>query len=77
MALPFMKMARAFVRADGKILVRFPTEFAMSRVNTPGFLSNIAAAVSAEIGRDFSDCDVILELLEGTEDLSEFDDLII
>ena len=77
MALPFMKMARAFTRADGKILVRFPNEFAMSRVNTPGFLSNIAAAVSAEIGRDVSDRDVILELLEGTEDLSEFDDLII
>ena len=77
MALPFMKMARAFVGADGKILVRFPNEFAMSRVNAPGFLSNIAAAVSAELGRDISDRDVVLELLAGDEDLSEFDDLII
>ena len=77
MALPFMKMARAFVAADGKILVRFPNEFAMSRVNAPGFLSNIAAAVSAELGRDISDRDVVLELLAGDEDLSEFDDLII
>ena len=77
MALPFMKMARAFVGTDGKILVRFPNEFAMGMVNNAGFRVNIAAAVSAELNRDVTDTDVVLELLEGTEDLSEFDDLII
>lgn len=75
--LPFLKMARAFVGADGRISVRFPNEFAKSRALSSGVLASVAAALSAELSQDVSPERIVLGVLEGTEDLSEFDELII
>lgn len=76
--LPFLKMGRAFTSADGKVLLRFPNDFARDRaLSGKGTLDNVLAAISAALGKDVRESDITVGVLEGTEDLSEFDDLII
>ena len=75
--LPFLKMARAFYDANGRIYVRYPNEFAKNMVDSAGVTESILAAACIELKRSIAPQDMIFGVLEGNEDLTEFDDLII
>ena len=73
--LPFLKMARAFTDANGKIYIRFPNTFAKSMVEKSDASQGIIAALCIELGRQITPNDVIFGILEGTEDLSDLSEL--
>ena len=75
--LPFLKMARAFCDQNNKIYVRYPNDFVKNMIEDAKVTDSILAAMSVELQRDVTYADVKFEMLSGTEDLSEFDDLII
>ena len=75
--LPFLKMAKAFSDANGKIYVRFPNDFAKSMVERAGVTDGIIAALCINLGRKIEPADVIFGVLVGDEDDTELDDLII
>ena len=75
--LPFLKMARAFSDAQGKLYIRYPNDFAKRMVDNAGIADSILAAACIELKRDIAPQDIVFGILEGTEDLTEFDDLII
>ena len=75
--LPFLKMARAFIDNNGKIYIRYPNEFVKNMVDGANVFDGILAATRIELKRDVSPSDLVFGLLEGDEDLTEFDDLII
>ena len=70
-------MARAFYDANGRIYVRYPNEFAKNMVDSAGVTESILAAACIELKRSIAPQDMIFGVLEGNEDLTEFDDLII
>ena len=73
--LPFLKMARAFSDGNGKIYVRYPNDFAKKMVENAGVTDSILAAACIELKRSIAPQDMIFGVLEGDEDLTEFDDL--
>ncbi len=75
--LPFLKMAKAFTDAQGKIYVRFPNEFAKNMVERSGVADGILAALCINFGREIAPAEVTLGVLVGDEDITELDDLII
>ena len=75
--LPFLKMARAFIDSNGRIYIRYPNVFAKNMVDTAGVADGILAALRIELKREIMPSDLVFGILEGTEDLTEFDDLII
>ena len=75
--LPFLKMAKVFTDSRGKIYVRYPNDFAKNMVDNANMADSIHAAICLELKRDIAPNDLVFGILEGTEDLTEFDDLII
>ncbi len=75
--LPFLKMAKVFTDNRGKIYVRYPNDFAKNMVDNANIADSIHAAICLELKRDVAPNDLVFGILEGTEDLTEFDDLII
>ena len=75
--LPFLKMARAFCDKENRICVRYPNDFVKNMIEDAKVTDSILAALSVEMKKDVTFADVKFEKLKGTEDLSEFDDLII
>ncbi len=75
--LPFLKMAKAFTDASGKIYVRYPNDFVKGMVESSDAVNGILAALCINLGREISPNDVIFGILVGDEDITELDDLII
>ncbi len=75
--LPFLKMARAFTDAAGRIYIRFPNEFAKNMVERSDAANGILAALCITTGRQISPAEISLGILVGDEDITELDDLII
>ena len=74
--LGFLKIAKAFNGSDGKIYLKFPNAFALSMINTETMRQSIRAAFCMALKRSVEDEDMILDVMEGTEvisDLDEFD----
>ncbi len=75
--LPFLKMARAYLDASGKISVRFPNDFAKNMVEHSEAVDGILAALCMSLGRKISPSDISFDIFVGDEDMTELDDLII
>ncbi len=75
--LPFLKMAKAFTDSFGKIYVRFPNDFAKNMIEKSDAANGVLAALCINLGKEILPSDVIFDVLEGVEDMIEFDDLII
>ena len=74
--LGFLKIAKAFLGSDGKIYLKFPNQFSMSMVATDTMRQSIRAAFCMALKRNVEDGDMVFDVLEGTEvisDLDEFD----
>jgi len=72
----FLKTAKAFVDADGKIHVRFQNELSKSMAETPRIKEAISAAVRMTTQRNVTSEDVIFEIVQGDEDnCSDLDEL--
>ncbi len=75
--LPFLKMAKVFVDDSGRIYIRFPNDFAKNMVDNANISESIYAAICLELKREVAPQDIVFGILEGTEDITDFDDLII
>ncbi len=74
--LAFIKMAKAFTDADGKVYIRFPNEFARSMVEKQPYKDSIRAALRVTLQREITEADILFGILEGSEEtLSSLDDL--
>ena len=73
--LGFLKIARAFVSEDGRVFLKFPNEFAKSMVERAGLCDSIRAVIGMALQRTVAEDGLVLDVLEGTEDLSELDEL--
>lgn len=67
-AAGFLRMAKAFTDAEGKIYVRFPNEFARMMADKPTTREALRAAMCMTLNRTVSAEDVSLGILEGNED---------
>ena len=67
-ALGFLRMAKAFTDANGKIYVRFPNDFAKNMVDKPKTREALRAAMCITLGRNLSEDDVTFGIFEGNED---------
>ncbi len=75
--LPFLKMARAFTDARGKIYIRFPNDWAKNMVENSEAANGIVAALCIQLGKNIGAKDVCFGVLAGDEEDEELDDLII
>jgi len=76
--LPFLKMAKAFHSADGRIFVKFPNDFAKTMVERANINENIRAALSKSLGVNIAEGGVELGIITREEDnISDLDDLIV
>lgn len=73
--LGFLKIAKAFVSEDGRVFLKFPNEFAMSMIERAGLRDSIRAVIGRTIQRLLSEEELIFDVLEGTESLSDLDSL--
>ncbi len=73
--LGFLKIARAFVSEDGRVFLKFPNEFAKSMVERAGLCDSIRAVIGVALQRTLGENDLVLDVLEGTEVLSDLDEL--
>ncbi len=75
--LGFLKMAKAFYDAEGKIYIRFQNEWVINTmINKPSVKESLQAALCITLGRNISAEDIILEVLKGNEDsISDLDEL--
>ncbi len=74
---PILKMARCFTDGKGRLYVRYNDPFVRSMLDKKTVIESIRAAACIELKRDIASDDLIIEALEGNEDLSEFDDLLV
>ncbi len=72
--LPFLTMAKAFACED-KIYIKFPNDFAKGMAERAGIEDSVRAALCASVGRQLAKEDVIWCVLEGSEDITELDEL--
>ena len=73
--LGFLKTGKAFVAPDGKVYIKFPNAFAKMMVEGAGLRDSIRAAISISAHRDIDDTQLIFDLLEGDEVLTDLDEL--
>ena len=75
---PFLKQARAFISGDGKVVLRFGSDFAMSMASGDAIKKGICAAFGAVFGKEFGLQDIVYEKVKGNEDtISDMDELMI
>ena len=73
--LGFLKTAKAFTDADGKIYIRFPNEFAKSMVEKPNVKDALRAAMCIVLQRNILDADISFGVFVGDEDtISDLDE---
>ncbi len=72
--LPFLTMARAFVDGD-RIYIKFPNDFAKSMAERAGTEDGVRAALCESVGRQLAKEDIVWCVLEGSEDITELDEL--
>ena len=75
--LPFLKMARAFSDGGNIISVRFPNDFAKNMVERSDAKNGIIAALCMQLKRTVTPDEVIFGILEGDEEITDLDELII
>ena len=75
--LPFLKMARAFSDGGNNIYVRFPNDFAKNMVERSDAKNGIIAALCMNLKRTVRPDEVIFGILDGNEDITDLDELIV
>lgn len=74
--LGFLKIAKAYMGSDGKIYLLFPNRFALTMVSSAEMRESIRAAFCMALKKTVEDGELVLDVLEGNEvvsDLDEFD----
>lgn len=72
--IPFLKMARGYITADKKVIVRFPSDFARDMIDRAGIKRDICLAINLELQSSYSEKDIRYEVsADMTSD--EIDDL--
>ena len=76
--LSFLKMAKAYVSSDKKLLVVFPNELAMDMVNGADIKGTLCSVANVETQRAFTSNDVIYQVAAASEgamdtDLDDFE----
>ena len=75
-ALGFLRGAKAFTDADGRVYVKFSNDFAKNMVDKPKIRDAIRASVCLTLKKNLSENDLILGLINSNEELiSELDEL--
>jgi len=69
--LAFLKMGRAFTDENGKVYVRFESDFVRSMVDTEATKNKVRAAICMIRGTEISANDLVFGVLEGNEDTSD------
>ena len=71
----FLKQARAYISEDGKVHVRFQNDFAKGWFDTPQMRDNVRAAINMITQKNVADADLMLSVVDGSEDASDLDGL--
>ena len=72
--LSFLKIAKGYISADGKVVVRFKNDFAMEMIDKAGIKSTLASVISVETQKAFAENDIRYEV-SADMDKDEADDL--
>ena len=73
--LGFLKIAKAFLGGDGTVYLKFPNEFAKSMVERAQLRDSIRAAIQMTANRTVEDKALVFGVLEGTEKITDLDEL--
>ncbi len=73
--MAFVKMAKALLAADGKVHLKFPSDFAKSMVDKPALRESIRASLCMALGKTLSENEVILGVMEPDEVYTDLDEL--
>jgi hypothetical protein len=71
----FLKLAKAFQDEQGRIYIKFPNDFARSMADQPGMRNNIRAAIALTTSQAPEDRDLIFDILDSTQLVSDLNDL--
>ncbi len=72
--LGFLKIAKAYMGSDGRIYLMFPNRFALSMVSSRDMRESIRAAFCMALKKTVEDGDLVLDVLEGDEVVSDLDE---
>ena len=72
--LGFLKLAKAFTASDGRIHIKFPNEFAKSMLEKANLRDSIRAAICLVTQKQIEDSDLVFDVLEGNENVSDLDE---
>ncbi len=73
--LGFLKIAKAYTGSDGKIYLLFPNRFTMTMVSSVEMRESIRAAFCMALQKTVEDRELVLDVLEGNEVISDLDEL--
>lgn len=75
--LGFLKMAKAFVADNQAVYIKFPNDFAKSMVESAQLRDDIRAAIHMATKLSLKDSDLIFDISDHTESLSDLDEFVI
>ena len=76
MTASFVKNSRAFTTEDGKVIVRFDSEFALHMMEQGGARDRLRGAVSNVLRRDVGDRELVFEVVGKREEGSPIDEIL-
>lgn len=76
--IPFLKMARGHITVDKKLIIKFPSDFALEMIDRAGIKKDICLAINLELQTAFSETDVRYEVsadmaTDAVDDLDSFE----
>ena len=77
--LSFLKFARAFITSEGKVCVRFSSDFAMERISEANIKGTICSVINVELQSSFAENDIYYEVSselgeDTADDLASFEE---
>ena len=76
MTASFVKNSRAFTTEDGKVIVRFDSDFSLHMMEQGGARDRLRGAVSNVLRRDVGDRELIFEVVGKREEGSPIDEIL-
>ena len=70
----FLRIAKAYSGSDGRVYIKFPNDFARSMVERAGAKGNVLAAVNMNGQFAISENDLVFDIIDGKENISDLDE---
>ena len=75
--LGFLKIAKVFIENNTKVYIKFPNDFAKSMVEAARLRDSLRASISMATKLSLRDEDLIFDVMEDNEEVSELDEFVI